>query len=216
MPGACEHEDLTLTRTRIEPPGPTFHPLAARRHRVSPRDPAPSHSNPQGQQDSRVAGTPSQPITSNDLVRNNRRGRLESGNDVPPGKRPVLPDTLALPHDDSGLRFNESGPRAYSITQWVEDGIGRLRQIFARTGQKRETDTPQGLLIIDDLDEIGRAGSDPKDGPSAAVPKRKRHGIPVEGALVEPSWRKSSWRKPSWKKPSWRKPSSQGLQSINT
>lgn len=67
--------------------------------------------------------------------------------------------------------------------KWIEDGLAKQRQVFMKNDQKREAEKSQGLLTVEDLDELGYAGSDPIDMFRVAAPKGKRHGIPVAEAL---------------------------------
>lgn len=66
---------------------------------------------------------------------------------------------------------------------WVEKGIAKLKEIFAKNDQKREAEESQGLLTVDELEQMGGAGNDLINWPAAAAPKGKRRGIPMAEAL---------------------------------
>lgn len=95
-------------------------------------------------------------------------------------QRQILARRQKLEAEANRLFPNESDENK---GKWIEDGIAKLKEIFMKNDQKREAQKSQGLLTVEDLEDMGAAGRDRVDRPPAVAPKGKKRGIPIAEAL---------------------------------
>lgn len=95
-------------------------------------------------------------------------------------QRQILARRQKLEAEANQLLPNESDENK---RKWIEDGIAKLKEIFTKNDQKRAAQKSQGLLTVEDLEDMGATGGDRIDRPPAIAPKAKRRGIPIAEAL---------------------------------
>lgn len=95
-------------------------------------------------------------------------------------QRQILARRRKLEAEANRLFPNESDENK---GKWIEDGIAKLKEIFTKNDQKREAHKSQGLLTVEDIEDMGAAGGDRIDRPPAVASKGKKRGIPIAEAL---------------------------------